>query len=166
MFEIKIPELTDFTLMERYKGLKPLVFDKATGQLQWIKGRSTAEELRNIAYAWEPEPLRNVEPEEVKAMEDYDFSCLHTWGSPGLFKPTIAEVLSQVDYERVTHDIISVECGVRMHLVAFCIIDFPKTVDDLRKDVWTSYFFDEGYHTSRIRLYYSYKEWHGFPEGA
>ena len=52
MIEAKIPELTDFMLMERYKSVKPLALDKATGQLQWIKDYSTTEELRDMAYTW------------------------------------------------------------------------------------------------------------------
>lgn len=155
MFEVKIPELTDSELMARYQRIKPVVRESKDGPLNWIKGCSSPSELRETAYLWEPTYLREVLEDELQAMDQYDFPCLHAWGAPGLFKPSIAEVLSQLDYEEVSRDILDMSTGIKKRIVAFEIIDHPKHADDLRKDPLTSALFDMGYHVSIVRLYAS-----------
>ena len=166
MFEVKIPEWSDMVLMTRYENIKPLLREKPNGPLHWIKGRDSADDLRYTAYMWEPEYLREVRKDELKPIENYDFVCLHTWGSPNFFKPSIAEVLSQIDYDKISKEIIDYKSKIRMRIVGFEIIDYPKTAEDFYKDDLTKAFFDMGYHISKVRLYASYKSFNGFPEGA
>ena len=166
MFEVKMPELTDSELMARYQQVKPVVRDEKDALLKWVKGYNSPSELRETAYLWAPTYLREVSRGELMAIHNYDFLCLHTWGAPGLFKPTIAEVLSQLDYDEISKDIFDVDTGIKMKVVAFEIIDYPKDSADLYKDYLTSTLFNMGYHVSTVRLYTSYKSFSGFPEGA
>ena len=74
-------------------------------------------------------------------MEGREFVCLHSYGYPGLFKPSIYEILAQI--EEV--DILMAQ--------AFEIIDYPKVAEDFYKDSFTSIAFANGYHVSTVRLY-------------
>lgn len=105
MFEVKIPEWSDMVLMTRYENIKPLLREKPDSPLHWIKRLDDVIGLRCTTYTWEPEYLREVRGDELKPIEDYDFVCLHTYGAPNLFTPSIAEVLSQLDYDIISSEI-------------------------------------------------------------
>lgn len=166
MFEANIPEWSDMVLMTRYENIKPLLREKPNGPLHWIKRLDGAIGLRCTTYIWEPKYLREVRGDELKPIEDYDFVCLHTYGAPNLFTPSIAEVLSQLDYDIISSEILDYENKLHMRIVGFEIIDYPKTDGDFYKDDLTKELFDMGYHISKVRLYASYKSFNGFPEGT
>ena len=71
-------------------------------------------------------------------MPQYDFECIHKFGSPNLFKPSIAEVLAQI-----SDFVLDKTC-------AFEIIEKPQTQADLYRNPIA---FDNGFHTSIVRLY-------------
>ena len=71
-------------------------------------------------------------------MPEYDFECIHKYGSPNFFKPSIAEVLAQIS------DL------VLDSVCAFEIIEKPENVTDLYRNKIA---FDNGFHTSIVRLY-------------
>ena len=82
-----------------------------------------------------------VGKDELEVLEGRDFVCLHMYGYYGLFKPSVGEVLSQIN----EYDLPWVK--------AFEIIEKPETAEDFYKDSFTSIAFENGYHVSTVRLY-------------
>lgn len=140
MFNLSIPEISDEELRKRYERIKPVI--TVNGKLHYFR-EFTFEELSGISYLWNSD--ENVREEvgenELEVLEGIDFVCLHEYGYPGFFKPSICEVLSQIK----EYDLPFVK--------AFEIIDSPQTADDFYKDSFTSIAFDNGYHVSTVRLY-------------
>ena len=91
--KLEIPEIDDKRLKELYQLLKPIV---TIDKIKYLLREFTLQELRNQSYIWNcHEDKRDVvDPSRLETVDD--FLCLHTWGYYGLFKPSIAEVLSQV----------------------------------------------------------------------
>ena len=141
MFKMSIPEISDEELMERYKHIKPVITAK-DGKLHYFR-EYTLDELRRTSYFFNrDEDMREeVGENQLEAWSACDFPCLHTYAYCGFFKPSIAEVLAQVDEGRIPL------------IKAFEIIDYPKYTKDFRKDILTSIAFDNGYHVSTVRLY-------------
>jgi hypothetical protein len=67
-----------------------------------------------------------------------DITTHHPYGYYGSFKPSIAQVLQQIPREHLDK------------VVAFEIVKFPKTVDDLDPE---SEILNSGYHVATTRLY-------------
>ena len=90
--KLEIPEIDDKRLKELYQLLKPIV---TIDKIKYLLREFTLQELRNQSYIWNcHEDKRDVvDPSRLETVDD--FLCLHTWGYYGLFKPSIAEVLSQ-----------------------------------------------------------------------
>ena len=125
-------------IVERYSRIKPVA--KKDGKLYWLRSFGE-EELFDISYLWNDETKKQVQDGEIVPIPDKDFRCLHEYGSSGLFKPSVAEVLTQIDSE------------ILDTVVAFEIIDSPKTAEDFHRDKFTSTAFNSGYHVSIVRLY-------------
>ena len=140
MFEVSIPIISDEELMKRYEHIKPVI--KVDGKLHYFR-EFTLKELRGISYLWNRnEDVREeVGEDELEALEGRDFVCLHMYGYYGLFKPSVGEVLSQIN----EYDLPLVK--------AFEIIESPETAEDFYKDSFTSIAFENGYHVSTVRLY-------------
>ena len=138
MSDLHISWITNEEIIERYSRIKPVV--KKGGKLYWLRTFSD-EELFNISYLWNDETEKPVEEGEIVPISGKDFRCLHKYGYYGLFKPSVAEVLTQIDPE------------VLDSVVAFEIIDSPETGDDFYKDEFTTTAFNSGYHVSTVRLY-------------
>ncbi|MBR5227267.1 MAG: hypothetical protein IKV94_01340 [Clostridia bacterium] len=133
---MSIPKITKEELLNRYEHIKPVV--TVNGKLYYLR-EFTPKELSNLSYIWNiSEDIREeVGEKELEILADKNFVCLHSYGYYGLFKPSIAEVLSQIkDY-----DIPFVS--------AFEIIESPK----ISKDSFSSIAFNNGYHVSTVRLY-------------
>ena len=140
MFNVSIPEISNEEMQKRYKHIKPVI--TVNGKLHYFREFSL-KELSDISYLWNAnkDVREEVGENELEILEGRDFVCLHTYGYYGLFKPSIAEVLSQIK----EHDV---------HLIkAFEIIESPQTSADFHKDSFTSIAFDNGYHVSTVRLY-------------
>ena len=99
------------------------------------------EELFDISYLWDGKIEKQVQDGEIIPILDKDFRCLHEYGYYGYFKPSVAEVLTQIDPE------------ILGDVVAFEIIDSPKTAKDFHRDEFTSNAFRSGHHVSTVRLY-------------
>ena len=138
MSEMHISWISREEIVERYSRIKPVA--KKDGKLYWLRSFSE-EELFDISYLWDDETKNQVQDGEIVPIPDKDFRCLHKYGYYGLFKPSVAEVLTQIDSEIL--DIV----------VAFEIIDSPKTAEDFHRDKFTSTAFNSGYHVSIVRLY-------------
>lgn len=164
MFDIQIPKITDEELLEKYRRIKPLVRDSEDGILKWVKGDERIYVLRETSYICAPTYLRPVKPDELDHLESYDFACIHT--TNGIFKPSVAEVLAQIDYESADQEILNMETGRKMRLVAFevewvCEKDLWGG-DILRRDL----FLNNQHLVSRVKLYYSDIAFKGLPEEA
>ena len=138
MSEMHISWIPREEIVERYSRIKPVA--KKDGKLCWLRSFGE-EELFDISYLWDDETKKQVQDGEIVPIPDKDFRCLHKYGYYGLFKPSVAEVLTQIDSE------------ILDTVVAFEIIDSPKTAEDFHRDKFTSTAFNSGYHVSIGRLY-------------
>ena len=140
MFEVSIPKISDEEMLERYEHIKPVITMK--GKLYHFR-EFTLKEIKGISYLWNrDENVREeVGDDELEVLEGRDFVCLHAYGYPGLFKPSVGEVFAQIKEQDVPF------------VKAFEIIESPETANDFYKDSFTSIAFDNGYHVSTVRLY-------------
>lgn len=138
MSDPHISWITNEEIIERYSHIKPVV--KKDGKLYWLR-KFSDEELFDISYLWNDETEKPVEENEIIPIPGKDFRCLHEYGYYGLFKPSVAEVLTQINPE------------VLDSVVAFEIIESPKTADDFYKDEFTAAALNSGHHVSMVRLY-------------
>lgn len=131
--KLEIPEIDDKRLKELYQLLKPIV---TIDEMKYLLREFTLQELRNQSYIWNRhEDKRDVvDPNKLETVDD--FLCLHTWGYYGLFKPSIAEVLSQAPE------------SVIEQANTFEIIESPETREDVFK---YKEVIDNGFHLSKVR---------------
>jgi len=137
--KLEIPEIDDKRLKELYQLLKPIV---TIDKIKYLLREFTLQELRNQSYIWNShEDKRDVvDPSRLETVDD--FLCLHTWGYYGLFKPSIAEVLSQAPE------------SVIEQANTFEIIESPETREDVFK---YKEVIDNGFHLSKVRAYKMHK---------
>lgn len=137
--KLEIPEINDKRLKELYQLLKPIV---TIDEMKYLLREFTLQELRNQSYIWNRhEDKRDVvDPNKLETVDD--FLCLHTWGYYGLFKPSIAEVLSQAPE------------SVIEQANTFEIIESPETREDVFK---YKEVIDNGFHLSKVRAYKMHK---------
>ena len=137
--KLEIPEINDKRLKELYQLLKPIV---TIDEMKYLLREFTLQELRNQSYIWNRhEDKRDiVDPSRLETVDD--FLCLHTWGYYGLFKPSIAEVLSQAPE------------SVIEQANTFEIIESSETREDVFK---YKEVIDNGFHLSKVRAYKMHK---------
>ena len=136
--ELQIPIINDKRLKELYQLLKPIV---TIDEMKYLLREYTLQELKNTSYIWNcHEDIRNIVDTKKLEVVD-DFLCLHTYGYYGLFKPSIAEILSQVPE------------NVIEHANAFEIIEQPETREDIFK---YKNAVNNGFHLSKVRAYKMY----------
>ena len=137
--KLEIPEIDDKRLKELYQLLKPIV---TLDEMKYLLREFTLQELRNQSYIWNcHEDKRDVvDPNKLETVDD--FLCLHTCGYYGLFKPSIAEVLSQAPE------------SVIEQANTFEIIESPETREDVFK---YKEVIDNGFHLSKVRAYKMHK---------
>ena len=132
---LEIPKISDKRLYELYAKLKPVV---TIDEIKYLLREFTKSELRGISYIWNADEDKRdiVDPKKLEPIQD--FICLHRWGYYGLFKPSIAEVLSQAPEKTIDK------------ANTFEIIEMPETADDLNQyhDV-----VEKGFHLSKVRSY-------------
>lgn len=140
MFNVSIPEISSEEMMKRYKQIKPVV--NVDGKLHYFR-EYTLEELSNRSYLFnrDEDVREEVDEDELKIIENAEFICLHSYGYYGFFKPSISEVLAQIDDT------------ILPWVKAFEIIESPQAKNDFFKNSFTSIVFDKGYHVSTVRLY-------------
>ena len=130
-----IPEINDERLLALYGFLKPIV---TIDNVKYTLREFTEHELRHITYTWNrAEDKRDiVDTNSLEIVED--FLCLHKYGYYGLFKPSIAEVLSQTPIDSIRYANL------------FEIVEQPETREDVfrYKSV-----VDNGFHLSKVRTY-------------
>ena len=128
-------------IIERYSRIKPVV--KKDGQLYWLRKLNENELYEGIGDLQDDDAQKAVKENEIIPITDKDFRCLHEYTYYGVFRPSVAEVLTQIDPE------------VLDKVKAFEIIEKPRTVEDFCKDDFAANAFDSGHHVSTVRLYKS-----------
>lgn len=110
--------------------------------MKYLLREFTLQELRNQSYIWNrhEDKWDVIDPNKLETGDD--FLCLHTWGYYGLFKPSIAEVLSQAPE------------SVIEQANTFEIIESPETREDVFK---YKEVIDNGFHLSKVRAYKMHK---------
>jgi hypothetical protein len=84
-----IPEISDKLLAKLSKRIKPVVRDDAyIGVLQYIAD----VDPRKVSFLWSPEFTARANGLCWLG----SFATLHTYGSPAMFKPNLAEVFAQM----------------------------------------------------------------------
>ncbi len=137
--KLEIPEIDDKRLKELYHLLKPIV---TIDEMKYLLREFTLQELRNQSYIWNRHEDKRDIIDSNKLETVDDFLCLHTWGYYGLFKPSIAEVLSQAPE------------SVIEQANTFEIIESPETREDVFK---YKEVIDNGFHLSKVRAYKMHK---------
>lgn len=136
--DLHIPWLRTEEIVERYSRIKPVV--KKKGKLYWLR-KFNEEELFCTSFLWKDETKKPVRAGELVPIPESEFKCLHKYGFYGFFKPTVAEVLTQISSDVVDS------------VAAFEIIDYPEQMSDFYKDEFTTEAFESGFQVSVVRLY-------------
>ena len=137
--KLEIPEIDDNRLKELYQLLKPIV---TIDEIKYLLREFTLQELRNQSYIWNRHEDKRDVVDLSKLETVDDFLCLHTWGYYGVFKPSIAEVLSQAPENVIEQANI------------FEIIESPETREDVFK---YKEVINNGFHLSKVRSYKMHK---------
>lgn len=130
---IILPHLTDLELFERYKRIKPIV---VFNSLCYYLRDYSLKELRGQSYLWNAHNDIRSKVDLSNTEILMDFSCYHTYGYYGLFKPSIAEVLEQFPDE------------VLEEANAFYVLSHPEDIRDLNLEKRIT---EAGCHHSRVR---------------
>lgn len=140
MFKVSIPVISDEELKNRYEQIKPVV--TVGNKLHYLR-KFSFDELRQKSYIWnlDKDIREEVDENDLTVLKEKDFLCLHRYGHPMLFKPSIAEVLSQIQEEDIPF--------VR----AFEIVESPETIHDFYQNRFTPIASHNGYHVSIVKLY-------------
>ena len=136
---LEIPKIDDKRLKELYHLLKPIV---TIEEMKYLLREFTLSELRNQSYIWNRDEDKRELVDSSRLETVDDFLCLHTWGYYGLFKPSIAEVLSQFP-ENIIEEANTFE-----------IIESPETREDVFRYPEV---INNGFHLSKVRAYKMHK---------
>ena len=135
-----LPSISNEKLLELYSRIRPIRRDE-DGDPCWLKD-FPLDKLRGCSYIWEPEDVgEKVAASGIVLKPIGAFKCLHGYGYYGLFKPSVAEVLSQIPY------------GFVDEAKAFEIVEAPETAEDFCCDAFNSSAFDHHCHVSVVQLY-------------
>jgi hypothetical protein len=121
-------ELTDEEIATMLVRIKPVV--RRDGSLYYIQ----SVDPRKIAFTWRPETT----DEAVGLKEHSVIHTLHTWGYYGMFKPSLAEVLSMISVAAVIEGVVSFETIG------------PDDINDLNRQ---GVAVNAGYHVANTILY-------------
>ena len=131
--KIILPQLSDEELWERYKRIKPIVeYQDNYYQLKPY----TMEMLRHQSFIHNSKKDIRDQVDLTNAKVITEFSCYHTYGYYGLFKPTIAEVLQQFPDEGL------------LEANAFMMSQVPESITDLNEQ---QEIINLGCHKSKIK---------------
>lgn len=127
----KLNLLDDEKLEELNERIIPLIGEKT------CEDKFVLYDIKWTSYLWDEERfVKKVDMSRLQSIAKVEM--LHKYSYYGLFKPSIAEVLSQIPEEYVDKT------------VAFKIIDRPMSSSDFGKHQKT---FNDGFHTSIVELY-------------
>ena len=137
MANVQIPVVSSYEIMKRYRRIRPIV--KVNGRMYFLRSFSEKEVYsKSFIHDLDKEIREPVRGYPVKVE---DFFCLHEFAFEDGFRPSIYEVLAQID------------SGLLNKVGAFEIIESPETVGDIEKDRLSTVAFKHGYRVSKVRLY-------------
>lgn len=131
--KVEIPRITTKRLEELLKTIKPLVRDD-NNVLCHINIEGA--DLKNTSFTWSPKITEKAEGLEVI----HKIKTLHTYGFPGFFKPSIAEVLAFIS---------KIDQIYLQNIHAFEVVG-PDDVYDLNIEKEA---LDAGFHVAKTILY-------------
>lgn len=144
MFLMSIPKIGDDELKNRYARVKPVV--TVDGKM-WGLREYSLKELKNKGFYHTINEDRShiIPAEKLEPWENHDFLCLHPYGYPEKFNPTVSEVLSQIPRSDL------------WWVKAFEIIEAPTVVTPTQMRAQPNSLramaHKNGYHVSMVRLY-------------
>ena len=140
MYKVIIPSISFEEMKDRYEQIRPVI--RRGNKLCYFK-EFTLEQLTQTSFIWDcEEKLGEEVPEgELTPIPNADFECLTSFRTPDCFRPTIGEILAQID-----------PCYLPI-VKAFEIMDGPKAIDKIFKNNFANVAFENGYHVSLVRLY-------------
>jgi len=127
---ILAPEISKEKMYEIVESVKILHCDSYENAMCEIK---VPHDFSNISYTWSPTFVCKA-PNLKKIRDIFTF---HSYGYYGFFKPSLEEVLRQLQYEDLTH-------------VYGFSISGPNTAEDLNEFIGL---LNEGYHVARVTLW-------------
>lgn len=136
--KIILPNINDNELLERYKNIKPIVYNWDDYFFYYLRNFNL-NELKELTFLYDINKniSKRVKHNNCVTVDILDeFSCYHKYKSPMFFKPTIAEILSQFPDELLNE------------ANAFYLYEYPKNSFDLNNQ------FDilnAGCHKSKVR---------------
>lgn len=125
-----IPNISDEEIANLLRTISPLVRNDLD-----VLCTFKPVDPRRMSFIWDPKELKPL-PYKVKELRR--IRTLHTYGHPALFKPSVAEVLSQLPKD------VPVET-----IVGFSV-EGPGTAADLNQDLDA---LNAGYHVATTTLY-------------
>lgn len=132
----KLNLLDDKKLTELNERIIPIIGGE-DGKNYTCKEKFSLKNIKKTSYTWQSEVfVEKVDMSKLRPIAQVEM--LHTYSYHGFFKPSIAEVLSQIPEEYIDKT------------VAFKIIDRPMSSADFGKHQKA---FDDGFHTSIVELY-------------
>lgn len=146
MFLMSIPRIGDDELRTRYSRVKPVV--TVDGKI-WGLREYSLKELKNKGFyhSRNDDRCHLIPEEKLEPWENHDFLCLHPYGYPEKFNPTVSDVLAQIPRSDI------------WWVKAFEIIDAPADITpaQLREqpNSLRAIAHKNGYHVSTVRLYVS-----------
>lgn len=130
---IILPEISDDELLARYRRIKPIVNEE---ELYYYLKIFNLDQIRDMSYLWSAHEDKRELVDMASFKTIAEFSCYHSYGYYGLFKPSIAEVLQQFP-----DDVLS-------EANAFYMFEKPSTMHDLNEQ-WD--IVDAGCQRSKVR---------------
>lgn len=131
--KIILPQISDEELWERYKKIYPLV--EYNDNYYYLKPY-TMEMLRHQPFIHNSKNDIREQVDITNAKTLTEFSCYHTYGYYGLFKPTIAEILQQFPDEAL------IEAN------AFFMYQIPESIKELNEQ---QEIINLGCHKSKVK---------------
>ena len=131
--KIILPKITDEELLKRYTRIKPIVLYK---EMYYYLKKYNIYQIRNYDYLWDLRKNIRKKVDMNNSEVIGEFPCFHTFGYVGMFKPSIAEVLSQFPDELIKE------------ANAFYLSEYPQNINDLNMQ---SEIISAGCHKSTVK---------------
>ena len=129
-FALKVPEISKARIRQLAERITPVMEFKEKGRC-YIKPVDIFKE----SFTWEPELVSKATG--LKAI--CDITTYHHYGYIGYFKPSVAQVISQIPREHLDK------------VIAFEIVKVPDEFPENSSPEYEA--LDAGYHTATTRLY-------------
>jgi len=128
--DFSIPSISNVRLDKLMGRIRPVARRHEDGVPRWVTSSSGPRD----SYLWD----MTLGPEALGLVALVTVKTLHSYGSPALFKPSLAEVFAQIPADLIN------EVG------AFEMVVQPETAADMREHLSE---FNAGFHVAEVMLY-------------